>query len=495
MVGLCRSLLCLGLFLGISTTGCQIGGLKKSSPPPLKGPELAIVSRAYPGSVLSGPAATPLTEESFKSTWMISATIWATESLPTDGFERLARQARLVLTTRGGNPVAPSARLSSELLIRDIPPEQDSESLLGEPTRREKMSELTTGVVPGMTVEIDIQPPSGVRPPLHPIRSGVEIRIARSNDSERYALGVVSQNLIPFFLSAHENPNNQDWVSPPPPKTPERVDLERETLVTDRAVQQTSDRWLLVVPMTFEDSPASAIVIELKIQTQPGEPERDTIVQHLQSTLMPNAVPDNSQPFSMLDADELRMRSALEGLSRVTDAPRGAMAYLAGLCGAELTEAIAIAADSTTIQLISQAVQSQSPGLSKVDRTNVAWLLERTTIETLNRLKNDASRPVSAGIDGVLAGYAGEVGRQIDALQSLVAQSTGPEDLRNRLIAENLIYLEDSSPSARVRAYDWLNRQGLAPEGYDPLGSPRERRRALERAAERRQALQPGNQP
>ena len=55
-------------------------------------------------------------------------------------------------------------------------------------------------------------------------------------------------------------------------------------------------------------------------------------------------------------------------------------------------------------------------------------------------------------------------------------------DLRTRLLAENFIQLEDSSPAARVRACDWLAARGIAPAGYDPLGPPKARREALERA-------------
>jgi hypothetical protein len=40
--------------------------------------------------------------------------------------------------------------------------------------------------------------------------------------------------------------------------------------------------------------------------------------------------------------------------------------------------------------------------------------------------------------------------------------------------------LEDSSPASRVRAFDWLTARGRAPAGYDPLGTPRQRRAALE---------------
>jgi hypothetical protein len=41
--------------------------------------------------------------------------------------------------------------------------------------------------------------------------------------------------------------------------------------------------------------------------------------------------------------------------------------------------------------------------------------------------------------------------------------------------------LADMSPSARVRAYEWLVAQGQAPAGYDPLAPAQERRRVLNR--------------
>ena len=45
--------------------------------------------------------------------------------------------------------------------------------------------------------------------------------------------------------------------------------------------------------------------------------------------------------------------------------------------------------------------------------------------------------------------------------------------------APNRVALEDPSPAARVRAYDWLATQDVEIPGYDPLGLPAARRAAL----------------
>src|SRR5205085_577045 len=85
---------------------------------------------------------------------------------------------------------------------------------------------------------------------------------------------------------------------------------------------------------------------------------------------------------------------------------------------------------------------------------------------------------VRAGAFAVLAHATDESSRRAELLKA----ATGTKDLDNRIEAENRIALEDSAPAARVRAYDYLASRVKAPAGYDPLGAPRERRAALEKA-------------
>ena len=77
--------------------------------------------------------------------------------------------------------------------------------------------------------------------------------------------------------------------------------------------------------------------------------------------------------------------------------------------------------------------------------------------------------------------HAGEAGRHAASIEQLTRGVGGRADFDGRVLGENLIFLEDSSPSSRVRAYDWLQSHGHAPAGYDPLGPPKARRAALER--------------
>lgn len=90
----------------------------------------------------------------------------------------------------------------------------------------------------------------------------------------------------------------------------------------------------------------------------------------------------------------------------------------------------------------------------------------------------------SEAATGLLLRHAGEAARVEGLLTELLESCSSAAELQARLLEENLYALEDSSPAARVRAYDWLALRGAEPPGYDPLAG-REARRAAWLAAER----------
>jgi hypothetical protein len=488
----------MGMLVALTmlASGCQTS--EKDNRSPLFAPEAQATLGAYAGSALSGPSSTQVTDDQRQQVWSITAHAIAVDEPPTDGFDRVARDARLIVASRGGTPVSPSARLSPELLIKPVPVDTDLTSILADPDRRAILAELTGAVSPGSTAELRIDTPARAQPPETPVRSGVMIRISRNGDDQSYTLALVSQNIIPTPLTGEPAPPvDDDWVSPPPPPpTATRIDHERELLLIDRTLDGDADRFLLSIPVSFENAQATGVVIDITLRADLSDDQRNQAVASLTEALAASSKASKSGiPITTATEEELTMSTALAGLAQAVDAPRGPLVYLSNASGAELTESVVLVGDESLVQTIAQSVVSQAEGLQKFDRANVSWLLDRMTIAALSAKENDATNPISPGVYGALASYAGEVGRQLDALKSVVGQANGQADLRNRLIAENMIYLEDSSPSARVRAYDWLARRGLAPEGFDPLARPRERRAALEQAATLRQTTQPTTQP
>ncbi|MDF1798976.1 MAG: hypothetical protein P1V81_07360, partial [Planctomycetota bacterium] len=83
--------------------------------------------------------------------------------------------------------------------------------------------------------------------------------------------------------------------------------------------------------------------------------------------------------------------------------------------------------------------------------------------------------------------HAGEVGRYPNLLEEALQVSRDLPGFTARLVAENRVFLEDSSPASRVRAFDWLKARGQAPPEYLPLALRSARRAALE--AERAAAV------
>ena len=62
---------------------------------------------------------------------------------------------------------------------------------------------------------------------------------------------------------------------------------------------------------------------------------------------------------------------------------------------------------------------------------------------------------------GVLLAHTGEAGRNGSSMTEILSDLSDRKELDSRLVAENMQYLEDSSPAARIRSYDWLS----APQG------------------------------
>ena len=470
--------------LALVLAGCQPG--KKKETPPLTAPQATVTLAHYAGSALSGAQARDVADASLARAWSAAVRVIAVESIPLEGFESLAGKARLIVATRGGTPVTPSARLTPGLLARSVPADFDLDAFLGDPNRRAELSQLATGLAPGVTTELRIEVELDRDTIITPTRQAIVLRLARPADGDAdgngYELSIESDDLIPVQIGEAPPVPVDSFEDPLPP--PMKVTSEREMLVVDRVADAAAERMLLIAPMSFAGSTAKCVLIDLTLATADIDPaKRTAFIAKMNEDLIVSADQVRRRvAMTTGSAEELALASALSALAQAGDEPRGSLAYLASASGASLTESVVLVASPTLLQQIARTVSEQSPGLQKRDGANVAWLLDRTTLAAVAAAENDVANPLSAAVYGALASFGGEVGRQLDAIKSLVGRSTSSADLQNRLIAENTIYLEDSSPATRVRAYDWLNQRGLAPKGFDPLAPSRERRTALEKA-------------
>jgi hypothetical protein len=172
--------------------------------------------------------------------------------------------------------------------------------------------------------------------------------------------------------------------------------------------------------------------------------------------------------------------TALDAMAR-PGAPRQAMLFLASETDVQVLEDLALLGDDELREELAKKVIAKIGIPARVrTKDGLAWVLENASYELLS--EQSAAGKLPPELSAVLSARAGEAGRHSGALDESLKIAANRQEFALRLIAENYIYLEDSSPASRVRAYDWLVARDRAPAGYDPLGSPRERRAALERA-------------
>jgi hypothetical protein len=184
-------------------------------------------------------------------------------------------------------------------------------------------------------------------------------------------------------------------------------------------------------------------------------------------------------------------RSALADALRVLGYPlrrRRALLFLSDATGARLAEDVALSAPDEALGLLSDRIlertgKREGSGDGKDGSEDLAWILQSSCLEVLGELLE--SQRMTPELEAVLVRHAGQVGRHASSLERTVQEAGNVEDLERLLVEENFFFLDDSSPSARARALDWLDTRGLAPEGFDLLAPTKERRAAIEAALQK----------
>jgi len=176
------------------------------------------------------------------------------------------------------------------------------------------------------------------------------------------------------------------------------------------------------------------------------------------------------------------LASAETGLAR-PDLVRNSLAYLADETGARLAADAALSLPDVLLTRFVEDVRKDAPSIpSPIDSKALGWLLEKKACANL--VASMDREEEAAAVSGLLLLHAGAVARYPAEVQELAEAATDIDSFHAALVRENLAFLEDNSPSARVQAFDWLAVRALAPADYDPLGTPSERRLALEKASE-----------
>ncbi len=437
-------------------SGCQFG---HHPPPPLQNPMAKLSVDEYSGSSLSGPLGQSVQQAELASAWSIHTKVFAVKTLPLPGFEPIGPLARLILNDGRSELISPSTRLTFFARVRVLKPNERFDATANDPSQQIDLGTLLAHVAPGTTAAFNIaQPPASINSST---RQRISVEIDRAKGEDGYDLSLTSFDR----------------------QSPGALQIVREMLVIHRLPSAANqDHFALAVPMNFATSKAVGVVIDVSIDTR--APDARSIAE-LKTKLDASAASVAEKlKAPPQDAGDLDVSAALNSLTRTNDNPRASLAYLAQISGARLSESVVLVADPQLLLLISKAIREAIPRLAARDRHTVAWMLDRATIKTISSLKEDQAAQMLPPVQGALETFAGQAGYELDVLQSLADKSTSSSDLYNHLVAEHLIYLEDNSAAARVRAFDWLRARGAAPPGYDPLAPNRARREALDKMQE-----------
>jgi hypothetical protein len=460
-------------------------GCQTQPPPPLAPPLATIRVDHFAGTPLSGPtavAASPATAPS--DALSVRVTFIALERVPDRVFDPLASRARLISSSRAGSPVLPSARLTENVGVLDLQNPADSIPKLTAARcgRLVAMNTLTGALPEGVTADFTALDPNTLTDTVtgRPTQRRVRIDVARPAGGGPLQLALGLYDFTPGAKPASAAGGSSQAGS-----------SQAGSLQSERAVMDlpTVDHHylMLVTPFRFAAAESRAIAAVVEITPGTDDDRHQEAFARAAADVRRSITAAAGRPgISSGDADAWTSVQAAMASLDMPGARRSALVFLATRTDAPWCEDVALVADDAALDRLAQETRKQlTSATTPQSDSAVGWALDHATLSMLTQLLNAANSSnaprVPDELAAVLASRAGEAGRHSSSMEEVTKGLASREDLDNRLLAENLIFLEDSSPASRVRAFDWLGARGRAPAGYDPLGLPRERRQALER--------------
>ena len=487
-----------------------------SRPPPVLAPVGAMVAdRNFAGTPLSGPLATDNGGLPPQNALDVKVSFFALSKMPQAAGEPLSPRVHLIVAAREDTPVVPSPRLMPG--VRFAESDQaigiEADIAAGKLGPFALISTQESALISGATAAFALSKPPGEADQFPGQSKSQRLELELYRPSE--VAGAVTANpmqaalLLNDFVEAAPLPESEEAFAadarpayahgrfgtsrqptrppPPPPVFQSEMALFSPggVAANGSAAPGSPDEkevFAVIAPLHFRDSDSQAIVAIVEISPLSADPSQaQAVARAMDDIRQSSAAAAHVADLIHTDPpDWPGLAGAVESLT-FAGRQRAGLVYLANQTDARTTEDVVLSADETIISPLAQAVAkaiAAAPG----ERTHqsIGWLLERTTYQMILQIQSGGKLPPD--LEAILAVRTGQAGRSSGTLQEVLAHANGQQDMLNRLAAENYIFLEDSSPAARVRAFDWLTMQKLAPPNFDPLASPRQRRAALEQA-------------
>lgn len=253
---------------------------------------------------------------------------------------------------------------------------------------------------------------------------------------------------------------------------------ERSTPVTERilfrdGLLSESPCWAWVMPCHQSTDQVKAVALIARLRLPPQAPE--------DSEGYPTALTECREQIqaqvSLMSQTEMKLadpwQEALE-LLRWPARHRKTLRYMTQ--GSPFAHELVLTGPRPMIRALAEAlIVADEQGLLPED--HAPWHLEKMAYSVV--LQSWEAGDLTPSVQALLTVHTGQVGRDLNTLKTVLKQAAGPQVLSDLLIQENLIFLQDISPAARMRAYQWLQKHQAAPAHFNPLASAQERRAAL----------------
>ena len=503
-------------------------------PGPLVLPELTAEEQLFAGTSLRGaPASAAELDADPARAVRVRVSILALEHLPAVAWTPLATHSRFVADLRNTDPLVGAAqhlvgaRFATGATVTDALGSWNTETQ----GRIAQVAELDELLPFGTTASLGIEGSETLDNPLdwlneHPDGAPVAklLRVLVGNTAEGVGVALVVEDVEPGWwrpieeeqlvataaaamgastpaaeaTPATETDGDAAVTGTPAPgdaepapaeepteSTPprERRVLRRELVLLDVA-PAPGEPLLVLMPSLFESGEARAFACTVEVSAaELDSTQLEDFAARIGELRAAAEARAAAQPFDEAQLTLLKRTAALEALAGDATRRAALLFYAEGL-QTPLVDDLALAATdelmaSYATELLGN-LQAFEPEALETLLKNDAALGLRFEASAYRLLADRAARAdLEPELAALLLRHAGEAGRFPTALEDALAGATSVADLELRFHEENTIFLEDSSPAARVRAYDWLELRGAAPENYDPLAARDERRAAL----------------
>lgn len=513
----------------LATTSCSAPP-KKSKAPSL--PQIETSVEYFAGDALAGPRDPEPSVRATEQVLRARIRMRCFESFPDAALQPISAETRLVLASRGDDPILPSTQLSGSTRIGrgdvarsflerceaapwTLDESEEAKRARGSASRdamprSQVVVDQVALLLPGVTAkfsasgdrEFDVvgegRSRNGVRVQLSPVTT--EEREGAASDAATVTL--VLEDAAPSSRSidastgtksgraASDGPASAGPATTGPSSkvgaaaaaerdAQDEARLRREILVLDSPLRVGEGATVILLPPLRDGDPTAwALQIDLeRVAASSATKEIEACRESVKA-----AAASLARELDQPSDDALRRRQIDAALSvlRSGEQLREALLLLVGSRETLLTD-IAMTLPEARLAGLAASLGKLDAKKISIEAGELAWTLERRTWQHCVARAQEGK--LGSVLESILLAHAGELARYPSTLASFAARSESLEDMRGKIVQENRLLLEDSSPASRVRAFDWLRLRGLAPEGFDPLASDAERKRVLAKLA------------